>query len=224
MQTASRPTPRTGPSCADVAAVPRGTHAAWGDGLEIFGVDNTPIFGVYRIDPGETGAECKVEQILTTEVACPNGIEVSPGDKYLYVVDNDNSKTGGNRKIWRFELTPEGAVVPKSQTMLFDFGAGRGGDGMALDVEGRLYVAAGTNLANPPVETAEHPAGVYILSPDGKLLKTIPVPEDMVTNCTFGGADLKTLFITAGHTLFSIPVSTPGYVPWSMKTPHGTGN
>ena len=189
------------------------------DGLEMFAADGKPVFGVYRIDVRPDG-ECEMTQILSSEVACPNGIEVSPGDRYLYVVDNDNSRPDGNRKIWRFELSAEGAVVPKSRTMLFDFGRGRGGDGLALDAAGRLYVAAGTNLANPPVETDEFKAGVYVLSPEGKLLHTIPVPEDMVTNCTFGGADLKTLFVTAGHTLFSIPVTTPGYVPWSLKHSH----
>jgi gluconolactonase len=38
----------------------------------------------------------------------------------------------------------------------------------------------------------------------------LPVPVDEVTNCAFGGADRKTLFITAGGTLWSIPVDTPG--------------
>jgi gluconolactonase len=182
------------------------------DGLEMFDEKGNPIFGVYRIDD-----DGKVERILSYEVACPNGIDVSPGDKYLYVVDNDNSKPDGNRKVWRFELTPEGTVVPKTQTLLYDFGRGRGGDGMAIDVEGRLYVAAGTNVAAPPKETADNKAGVYVLSPEGKLLEFIPVLEDMVTNCTFGGPDLKTLYITAGHKLWSIPVGTPGYLPYPRK-------
>jgi gluconolactonase len=186
------------------------------DGLEMFDEAGKPIFGVYRIDPSPDSAECKVRRILSFEVACPNGLEVSAGDKYLYVVDNDNSKPDGNRKVWRFELTSEGDVVPKSQTLLFDFGRGRGGDGMALDVEGRLYVAAGTNIATP-METTDFKAGIYVLSPEGKLLQFIPVSEDMVTNCTFGAPDRKMLFITAGHKLWSIPVLTPGYVPYTSK-------
>jgi len=40
------------------------------------------------------------------------------------------------------------------------------------------------------------------------------VPIDMITNCAFGGDDLKTLFITAGHKLWSIRVATPGHVAW----------
>ena len=72
-------------------------------------------------------------------------------------------------------------------------------------------MAAGLNKANPPYETVEpHPAGVYILSYEGKLLDFVPVPKDEVTNCAFGGDDLKTLFVTAGGTLWSIRVNTPG--------------
>jgi len=42
------------------------------------------------------------------------------------------------------------------------------------------------------------------------LLDFAPVPKDEVTNCAFGGDDLKTLYITAGSTLWSLRVNTPG--------------
>jgi len=44
-----------------------------------------------------------------------------------------------------------------------------------------------------------------VVSPQGKLLKFIPIPEDTITNTAFGGPDMKTLYITAGKTLFQIP-------------------
>ena len=82
---------------------------------------------------------------------------------------------------------------------------------MALDREGNLYVTAGFNFSKPPVETAiKHRAGVYVFSPEGELLQFLPIPADMVTNCTFGGKDGKTLYVTAGHKLWSIPTSIPG--------------
>jgi gluconolactonase len=59
--------------------------------------------------------------------------------------------------------------------------------------------------------------GVYIISPEGKLLDFIPILVDEVTNCAFGGSDWKTLFITAGGTLWSIPVNTPGWTPLSAR-------
>ena len=52
--------------------------------------------------------------------------------------------------------------------------------------------------------------GVYVFSPAGQLLTLLPVPVDEVTNCAFGGPNRQTLFITAGGTLWSIPVNSPG--------------
>src|SRR5262249_44156448 len=42
----------------------------------------------------------------------------------------------------------------------------------------------------------------------------LAVPTDEVTNCAFGGDDLKTLYITAGGTIYSIRTTTPGQVVW----------
>jgi gluconolactonase len=51
-----------------------------------------------------------------------------------------------------------------------------------------------------------------VFSPSGEALGRIPIPEDVITNVTFGGPDLKTLFVTAGRTLYRLRVKTPGYV------------
>jgi len=172
-----------------------------------------PIEGVYRID--DVG---KVARIITHEVDRPNGILVSADDKYLFVGDNVNDGPrglGGNRKLWRFNLKPDGTVDPNSRKLLFDWGSDRGPDGMAMDVQGRLYVAAGFNFPNPPNETAKkYKAGIYVIAPEGGLLQFVPVPADMITNCTFGDKDGKTLYITAGHKLWSIRTSTRGRTGW----------
>ncbi|MBW3600594.1 MAG: SMP-30/gluconolactonase/LRE family protein, partial [Planctomycetes bacterium] len=55
---------------------------------------------------------------------------------------------------------------------------------------------------------------VYVFSPKGSLLEFIPIPRDECTNCAFGGDDLKALFITAGGTLWSVRVRTPGRPVW----------
>jgi gluconolactonase len=171
------------------------------------------VEGVYRIDGiGE------VSQITAHEVNRPNGILVSPQDQYLYVADNNNNTIGGARKLWRFDLKADGTVVSDSRKLIFDWETGRGPDGLEMDQAGRLYVAGGLNVANPPYESVEKfKAGIYILSPEGKLLSFVPIPKDEVTNCTFGGADLQTLFITAGGTLWSIPLNTPGRLPYTGK-------
>jgi|TARA_B100000959_G_scaffold287515_1_gene373374 gluconolactonase len=184
------------------------------DDLEQFDDHGKEIEGVYRIDgPG------KITRIITHEVHRPNGILVSADDGFLFVADNVNDGPdeglGGNRKLWRFNLKPDGTIAPKSRKLLFDWGSDRGPDGMALDSKGRLFATAGFNFPKPPVETSnKYKAGVYVFSPAGELLQTIPVPADMVTNCTFGGPELKTLFVTAGHKLWSIPVKDAGRLAW----------
>jgi gluconolactonase len=178
------------------------------DDIEQF-VDGKPIEGVYRIDP-----DGKVTRVIAGEVERPNGLAVSPDGKALYVVDNQNSTSAGNRKLWRFDLRGDGSVDIKSRKLLHDFGHGRGGDGMEVDRDGRLYVAAGFNVPNEPLESAEVAAGVYVFTPDGKQAGFVPIKMDMVTNCCFGGPEGKTLFITAGHTLWSVEVKTPGYFLW----------
>jgi gluconolactonase len=162
------------------------------------------VEGVYRID--EDG---KVTRVLgQPQVQRPNGIAVTPDARTLYVIDS-HPQPGGNRKIWAFEITADGAVG--KQRLVYDFGKGRGGDGMRLDVRGNLWVAAGISTPRGPGETLDVPTGVYVISPQGKLLGRIPIPEDLITNVAFGGRDRKTLYVTAGKTLYQVPVSVAGY-------------
>jgi gluconolactonase len=56
-----------------------------------------------------------------------------------------------------------------------------------------------------------------VISPAGDLLSRIPIPEDVLTNLAWGGDDGRTLYITAGKTLFTTRVGVPGqvsYPPW----------
>ena len=160
---------------------------------------------VYRIDP-----DSKVSLALTQpEIQRPNGIALSPDEKTLYLVDS-SPVIGGNRRIWAFDLTCDGTL--SGQRSVYDFAPGRGGDGMAVDQNGNLYVAAGISRPRGPHETADVAPGIYVMTPQGKLLGRIPVAEDVLTNVTFGGNDLKTLYVTAGKTLLSVRVNVPGFV------------
>jgi gluconolactonase len=182
-------------------------------GMEIRDEQGRTVEGVYRIDP-----DGKVTRVIGREVERANGVLVSAGDRYLYVADNNNDQVGGARKLWRFDLRPDGGVDLASKKLLYDWGNGRGPDGLKQDAQGRLYVAAGRNKPNPAEPDASVKGGVYVLSPEGKLLTFLAVPRDEVTNCAFGGDDLKTLYVTGGGTLYSVRTATPGRVTYPPVT------
>jgi gluconolactonase len=161
------------------------------------------VEAVYRIDP-----DGKVTRVLSQpQLQRPNGIAITPDGRTLYVIDS-HPQVGGNRKIWAFTVGADG--VPREQRLVYDFGKGRGGDGMRLDARGNLWVAAGISVPRGPGEDLSVPPGVYVLTPQGRLLGRIPIPEDLITNLAFGGPDRKTLYVTAGKTLYQVPVDVPG--------------
>ena len=89
---------------------------------------------------------------------------------------------------------------------------------MKQDEKGRLYVAGGRNESNKAEPATDVKGGIYVIDPEtGKLLAFLPVPTDEVTNCAFGGDDLKTLYVTGGGTLYSVRTTTPGRVLWPKK-------
>ena len=116
--------------------------------------------------------------------------------------------------IRAYDLLPDGTV--KNMRVLYNFSPGRSADGMSIDTQGNLYAAAGMHrprgLHRPrgTSETLDTKCGVYVISPQGKLLKFIPVEEDYITNTAFGGPDMKTLYITAGKTLYKMRNDTAG--------------
>lgn len=177
--------------------------------------DGRSIEGVYRIDaPG------KVQRVLgNDDVERANGVLVSADDRFLFVTDNCNDRHGGSRKLLRFALREDGTVEPGSRKVLYDWGASRGPDGIKHDVEGRLYVAGGNTKPQLPFEPdTSRPGGIYVFAPqEGTLLQFLPVPTDEVTNCCFGGADGRDLFITAGGTLYKVRGNTTGRIWWPRR-------
>ena len=158
---------------------------------------------VYRIDaPG------KVTRILgAPDIQRPNGIQVSPNDGKLYVIEA-NQAQGGARMIRSFDLQADGTV--RNMKVHYNFYPGRSADGMSIDSQGNLYASAGMNQSRGTTETLDNKAGVYVISPEGKLLKFIPIPEDLITNNAFGGPDMKTLYVTAGKNLYKIRTEIAG--------------
>jgi gluconolactonase len=157
---------------------------------------------VYMID-----TDGSLRRVATKpDIAKPNGIALSPDQKTLYVADTQPGPPTEAR-VMAFDVAEDGSL--SNGRSIYSFGAGRGIDGMAIDVEGNLYGAAGNNANGP-----ENPAGVYVITPSGELAGVIPIPEDPITNCNFGGPDLKTLYITSGKTLFQIRTKNAGFLAY----------
>ncbi len=150
--------------------------------------------GVYRIDPD--GTLTRVVDSLTR----PNGILVTADGQTLYVADN--ASPAGVVTLVAFDLDARGDA--KNGRVLYDFGGGRGIDGMALDAGGRIWATAGT----------KEKAGIYVFAPDARraqaaLVTVIPMPEDP-TNCTFGGLRRDILYVTTTSSLYRIRTGVRG--------------
>ena len=114
----------------------------------------------------------------------PNGIAFSPDYKTLYVADRDADTT------FAYPVLGPGRL---GKRVVF---AETGSDGFAVDALGNLYVT--------PKDTA-----IYIFTPSGKKIGEIPLPIQP-SNLTFGGADRRTLFITARDRVFTVPMNIQG--------------
>jgi gluconolactonase len=130
----------------------------------------------------------------------PNGIALSPDDKYLYL---SAGTVTPDPRIMRFPVHADGTVGPGE---LFTRGAGIG-DGMKTDPRGNLG------------STDAMPGTVRITAPTGKLLGLLHMPskgdeEPRKTTCAsslaFGGDDAKTLYVTGCEYIYAIPLRAAG--------------
>lgn len=112
----------------------------------------------------------------------PNGLIGTPDGRTLYITDHGDGKT------WRFAVGEDGSL---SERCLF---VEHGGDGMTIDAEGNVYLATETVMA---------------FSPEGELIESIELPV-RPTNMCFAGPDLRTLFITARDSVFTVQMRVAG--------------
>jgi gluconolactonase len=163
--------------------------------------DNDPtkelaFSGVYRIPnalnqkPGAPPARDQL-QLVAKDLPRPNGLAFSPDEKYLYV---DNS---GDKKIWmRYQVEKDGSL--SNGKVFYDATADKrlgGPDGMKVDRLGNVYSTG--------------PGGIWIISPAGKALGVILIPE-RTANLNWAGPDRKTLYITASSSVYRITLKVPG--------------
>lgn len=140
---------------------------------------------VFRFDP-----KTKVTTMVVKDADMPNGLCFDPSEEKLYVADS-----GKPRHIRVFDVQADGTVANGKVFAVIDRG---GPDGIRCDADGRIWSSAGD--------------GVQVFATDGALVGKILVPESPANLC-FGGADGKTLFITARKSLYSIPVGVGAAMP-----------
>ncbi len=162
------------------------------------------VFGVYRVDP-----DGSVHRVVT-DAGKPNGVAISPDQKTLYVVCNDNGTTNfqrdsadtslrkGRMALLAYDLDGDGRA--KFRRVLVDYYPQDGPDGLTVDTDGNIYVAV-RDLARP---------GIGIYSPEGEELGYIST--EVPTNVGFGrGRDSNLLYITAGRSVYRIRLNAEGY-------------
>jgi gluconolactonase len=124
---------------------------------------------------------------LTDDLQYPNGVITNPAGDRLYVTDS------GANKTYVYTINPDGSLKDKKTF------AEEGYDGVSMDEKGNVYITPFANY-------------VSVYSPDGRRIAQIPTPVRPANVC-FGGKELRTLFITAGNTVYSIAMINKGLMP-----------
>ena len=187
------------------------------EGRPLQGPNDITIDGrgrVYFTDPGARGAVYRIDPdgrltrvLAAPEIERPNGLIISPDDRTFYLVESNGAEKGA-RMVRAYDLRSDGSVA--NMRVFHNFYPGRSADGLCIDTQGNVYAAAGLHRRRGTSETLDTKPGIHIFTPAGKLLEFIPIPEDTITNCAFGGPDGKTLYVTAGKTLFRFRTAVEG--------------
>jgi gluconolactonase len=146
---------------------------------------------VYRIT-----AKGELQQ-LADDIQRPNGIQLSPDEKVLYVADS------AGEHVLAYDVGTDGRLGPRRNFAKLagfrttDTGATTSGaDGLAVDARGRLYVAT--------------PLGIQVFSSSGETLGIIALPKPP-QNIAFAGQGKRTLYAVGRGAAYKIAVLTPGY-------------
>jgi gluconolactonase len=125
---------------------------------------------------------------ITFDTARPNGLLISIDEKTLYVAESPPAPNGV-RELRAYPIRDDGTVG--QHEVLHNFGPHRGIDGMCLDAEGNIVATCGWEVSGPGGRIA-------VFAPDGRVLEEHPMPAPVKrpTNCTFGGPEKRTLYVT----------------------------
>lgn len=146
--------------------------------------------GVYSLRKGKL-------QLVSKDFTGPNGIALSPDEKYLYVGDWDTKRV----VVMRYEVKPDGTLA--NGRLFFDMTPAldreqNAIDGIKVDREGNLYVSG--------------PGGLWVIDATGKHLGTIITPRH-VHNMAWGDEDGKTLYLCARSGLYRMRLNVAGVRP-----------
>jgi gluconolactonase len=147
-----------------------------------------PWSGVFRVKDGQV-------TVVARDLTGPNGLAFSPDERYLYVDNWDTAK----KVVMRYEVDSDGSL--RNGAVFFDMTAAPGEealDGLKVDQHGNLYVSG--------------PGGLWILSPEGRHLGTLHMPE-LPANFAWGDDDGRTLYLTARTGLYRLRLNIPGSRP-----------
>lgn len=149
-----------------------------------------PVMGVYHVDL----ASGEVRRVVD-DLEYPNGVRVSADGRALYVADTRRGE------LWRFEILAPGRLGERKLLFRGDPEQdGAGPDGIALDARGNVYATYRT---------------LVVVAPDGRAVGRIPFDE-RPTNCTFGGSDWKTLYVTVRSGVFRLRMQVEGVRPFAQ--------
>jgi gluconolactonase len=168
-------------------------------------------FAVYRLD-----TDGSVHRVATDCGKC-NGVLISPDQKTLYIIGNDNGwlefqnlKEGektlqGHHQLQAYDVDPASGNL-SNRRVLIDYTARdkpcSGPDGMVADVDGNIWLAS----------RCEYRPGIQVLTSEGKEIAYISTGKELPTNVGFGrGADSNLLYLTSGKSLYKIRVGKKGY-------------
>jgi gluconolactonase len=139
--------------------------------------------GVYMLKDG------KVTRVIDDFVG-PNGLAFSPDEKVFYA--NDTAR----KLVNRYDVLPDDTIANGRLFIDTSVETAPGNpDGMKVDIKGNVYESG--------------PGGIWIVSPEGKRLGKILVPEQ-VANLEFGDADYKTLYVAAREGIYKIRLNIAG--------------
>jgi sugar lactone lactonase YvrE/Leucine-rich repeat (LRR) protein len=151
-----------------------------------------PTGNIFRVRP-----DGRVDRIATG-LAFPNGLDVDPASKFLYVIESQT------QKVLRYALPADDELLGKAEEF-YNLG-GSGGDGCAFDAAGNLWIA---DFHRPDTKTGR----ITVLSPEGKPLAHLPIPAKVVSNIAFGGTNCDEIFCTTGDPpgVFHAKVGVKGF-------------